>query len=61
MYELNLVEKEPPKVFLELLKLDPNITKRELDPITASTIASYLYSWQEIILRKKAIERPSDS
>lgn len=55
------MEKEPPKVFLELLKLDPNIIKRELDPITASTIASYLYSWQEIILRKKAIERPSDS
>jgi len=60
MYELNLVNKIPPGAFISYLTLDNNITKNSLDPITANIIASYLYSWQAIIQRRSAIERPSE-
>ena len=55
MYELNLVEKQPPTCFILYLTLDPIILNYELDSTVASILSSYLYSWQAIIQRRGAI------
>ena len=49
MYQLNLVDRLPPAIFLAYLKLNVDITKVELDPILGNVISGYLYSWQAII------------
>lgn len=49
MCQLNLVDRVPPAIFSTYLKLDPEIPKNKLDPITANIISGYLYSWQAII------------
>lgn len=59
MYQLNIVDRVPPPVFSTYLKLDPELTKGKLDPITANIISGYLYSWQAIIERRSTIERPA--
>jgi hypothetical protein len=58
MYELNFVDKIPPAAFLTYLKSDPELTKTQLEPITANKISGYLYSWQAIIQRRSTTERP---
>lgn len=58
MYQLNLVDLLPPAIFLTYLKLNVDIAKAELDPILANAISGYLYSWQAIIERRSALERP---
>jgi hypothetical protein len=55
MYELSLVDRNPPAVFLVYLKFDPKQIKPELDPLLANTFSSYLYSWQAIIQRRATI------
>ena len=57
MYELNLVEKQPPVCFQKYLTLDSSLMNYELDATLANIISSYLYSWQAIIQRRGAIER----
>ena len=59
MYELRLVQKMPPPVFLSYLKLDSQITKVPLDPLIANIVSGYLYSWQAIIERRGATESSS--
>lgn len=49
MYQLNLVDRSPPSIFLAYLKLNVDIAKTELDPILGNVISGYLYSWQAII------------
>ena len=56
MYQLKLVDRTPPTVFLTYLKMNPQILKSELDPMTANVISGYLYSWQSIIERREATE-----
>ena len=60
MYELKIVPREPPKMYASLLtfELKPN------DELTAnifSSVSTYLYTWQALLLRREATERSSSN
>jgi len=58
MYELKIVTREPPKMYASLLtfELKPNV---EITANLFSSISTYLYTWQALLLRREATERTS--
>ena len=57
LYERNLVARQPPKIYSELLgyRLEP---AADLNALVCGDLSTYLFTWQALLLRKDATERP---
>jgi hypothetical protein len=60
MYELKIVPREPPKTYIDLLKFEIKLSD-ELTASMCSSISTYLYTWQALLLRRAATERVSSN